>query len=190
MEKMLGKLELELLQALIGQKFVCIAGDHIIPSLNSDSFFVKTQASTLAIWGDFAVEQIGDDEDDFSFFRIQVAENSATDALLRRGEATFRHTGEEITDISIGRLFLYLIKGDQRELVLVTDRSIILHLTKGELALSRRSLHLEMVEASFGDGADKPNIRKISTHYSPHDTEVFEISESLVSLKIAMEQVS
>ena len=185
-KKLLSKEDLQHLSELIGRKYVCLAGVSMMPTLNTDSFYLVAEGLALSIWGDFDIETIGADDDEFSFFRVEIAQESEIAQHRAKGEVYYRHSGDEIIDIYLARLSMHQIIGENKNLVFETDRTIIIKLSGGSLALSRRSLHLEMIEATFSAGNAKPMTGKISTHYSENDEEVFEITETMVTLANAI----
>ena len=185
-KKLLSTEDLQLLSNLIGRKYVCLVGSSMMPTLNTDSFYLVAEGLALSIWGDFDIERIGADEDEFSFFRVEIAQDSEIAPHRAKGEVSFRHSGDEIIDISFARLSMHQIIGENKILVFETDRTIVIRFSGGSLALSRRSLHLEMIEATFSEGKSQPVTGKISTHYSENDEEVFEITETMVPLTNAI----
>jgi hypothetical protein len=180
--------ELKHLTQLIGKKYSFLAGASIIPALNSDAFVLGAEDNNISIWGDYLDATFGEESDEFSFFRIGPAEESEWKSLLQQGLVTFRHKGETITDIHLVRLALFMGRGANRKLVFETDRGIIFHFSRSSLALARRSLHLEMIEAVFAEESQSVSISEISTHYSPYDSEYFEWTETVIPLSEAEKQ--
>jgi hypothetical protein len=152
--------------------------------------YVEADGLTISIASDCTELNFGGFQEEFSYFIVEILSGLSS---ISAGSAVgnhFFHRCEEITGITIGRLAAVHHLQDGTDISVTVDRSVILHLSGGNLAIARRSLHLEMIEITFSNDLDKPQIRQLSTLYSDEVPRNFEFIEKLISIEDALAEAS
>jgi hypothetical protein len=165
MQNLITTTELLLLKQLIGAKLDCIGGEYLTSRLNSASIFIKTDKGSLLIWGDYFDQDFAGFGDEFSFFRVNKANEDQVGLARKKGNLYFFHGGETINNIELVRLTVSREDVDGATGSFVTDIGIVFHLSGGSMVLFRENLHLEPFQVSFSSEIGKPIIGQVQTHY-------------------------
>ena len=159
-EAILGQLELDCLQSVIGDKFLFVGGRVMPHWLMSWSVVVATERYKIHVFGDIFLSL----DEEFNHASTLRAEFAAGDAISGKNfERYSDHGGEEIKTVHVVREVWNRFDHETLVWTSISDIAIVFGLETCDLVVSKAGQHDELLKVSYFDRFDEALLPELDT---------------------------